>query len=180
MTRNLSREEQRALENFRKYDDIVIKDADKGSGIVVMDEDRYIAEGMRQLTDRQVYTPVSEDPTKDMRLKVTAAVAKLGEDVDYLSPTGDVKSGRLYLLPKLHKKGFPGRPVISGCGTPTERISQFVDSHLKPLGPSVKSYVKGTNDLLRKLKQMEGYQTELFSLLLMLFNVLTLKDFRIF
>ena len=99
-----------------------------------MDKDRYIVEGMRQLKDRQVYIPVSEDPTEGMGLKVTAAVAKLGEDgfidndaVDYLSPTGDVKAGRFYLLPKLHKKGCPGRPVISGCGTPTERISQFVD-----------------------------------------------------
>ena len=85
-------------------------------------------------------------------MKVTTAVAKLGEDgftdheaVDYLSPTGDLKAGRFYLLSKLHKKGCPGRPVISGCSTPTKRISQFVHS----LVPSVKSYVKDTNDLLR-------------------------------
>ena len=52
VNRNLSREEQRALENFREYDDIVIKEADKGSGVVIMDKDRYIAEGMRQFTDR--------------------------------------------------------------------------------------------------------------------------------
>lgn len=141
--------------------DIVTKEADKGSGVVIMDKDRYITEGMRQLKDRQVYIPVSDDPTEEMRLKVTAAVAKLGEDgfiddhaVDYLSPAGDVKAGRFYLLPKLHKRGCPGHPVISGCGTPTERISQFVDSHLKPLVPSVKSYVKDPNDLLRKLMQI--------------------------
>ena len=45
-------------------------------------------------------------------------MAKLGKDdfiddeaVDYLSPTGDVKAGRFYFLPKLHKKGCPGRHV---------------------------------------------------------------------
>ena len=157
VNRNLSREEQRALENFREYDDIVIKEADKGSEVVIMDKDRYIAEGMHQFTNRQVYIPVSEDPIEEMRMKVSTAVAKLGEDgftddepLDYLSPTGDLKAGRFYLLLKLHKKGCPGRPVISGCSTSTKRIWQFVHS----LIPSVKSYVKDTNDLLRKLMQI--------------------------
>ena len=33
--------------------------------------------------------------------------------------------GKLYLLPKIHKRlsNVPGRPVISNCGTPTEKIS---------------------------------------------------------
>ena len=35
--RNLTIEEQRALEALRKYDVIVIKQADKGSGVVIMD-----------------------------------------------------------------------------------------------------------------------------------------------
>ena len=79
VNRNLSREEQQTLENLREYDDIVIKKADNGLGVAIMDKDRYIAEGMRQLKDRQVYIPVSEDPTEEMRLKVTAAVTKLGK-----------------------------------------------------------------------------------------------------
>ena len=43
--------------------------------------------------------------------------------------------GKLYLLPKIHKRLFnvPGRPVISNCGTPTEKASEFLDHHLKPV-----------------------------------------------
>ena len=40
--------------------------------------------------------------------------------------------GRFYLhdiLPKLLKKGFPGRPIVSVNGHPTENISEFVDYH---------------------------------------------------
>ena len=59
---------------------------------------------------------------------------------------GGARAGRFYLLPKLHKRGCPGRPVISGCNTPTEKISAFVDHHLKPLVAAVPSYVKDTND----------------------------------
>lgn len=71
--------------------------------------------------------------------------------LEYLLVNSTAKAGRFYLLPKLHKKGCPGRPVISGCNTPTEKISAFVDHHLKPLVTSVPSYIKDTNDFLRKL-----------------------------
>ena len=41
--------------------------------------------------------------------------------------------GKLFLLPKIHKrlKNVPSRSVISNCGTPTEKASEFLDHHLK-------------------------------------------------
>ena len=36
----------------------------------------------------------------------------------------------MYLLLKIHFH-VPGRPVISNCDTPTEKVSEFLDSHLK-------------------------------------------------
>ena len=62
-----------------------------------------------------------------------------------------------YLLPKIHKKNCPGRPVVSGCNTPTEKISAFVDHQLKPLVPRIPSYVKDTNDFLNKLKDIGNF-----------------------
>ena len=38
--------------------------------------------------------------------------------------------GKLHLLPKIH---VPGRPVISYWGTPTEKVSEFLDHDLKPV-----------------------------------------------
>ena len=52
-------------------------------------------------------------------------------------------------------KGCPGRPVISGCNTPTEKISEFVDYHLKPLIASIPSFVKDKNDFLHKLVDID-------------------------
>ena len=62
----------------------------------------------------------------------------------------------MYLLPKIHKRlgNVPGRPVISNCGTPTEKVSEFLDYHLKPVMQSAKSYIKDTSDFLRKLKEL--------------------------
>ena len=51
-------------------------------------------------------------------------------------------------------ESVPGRPVICNCGTPTEKVSQFLDYHLKSTMQSVKLYIKDTSDFLRKLNHL--------------------------
>ena len=62
----------------------------------------------------------------------------------------------MYLLPKIHKRLYnvPGRPVISNCGTPTEKMSELLDHHLQPVMKVGKSYVKNTNHFLEKLNEL--------------------------
>ena len=64
--------------------------------------------------------------------------------------------GTLYILSKIHKRLFtlPGHPVISNCGTPTEKASEFLDRHLKPVMQSSRSCTKDSGDFLRKIKQI--------------------------
>ena len=50
---------------------------------------------------------------------------------------------------------MPGRPVISNCGTPTEKASKFLDHYLQPIMRSGMSYIKNTNDFLSKLKNLK-------------------------
>ena len=66
--------------------------------------------------------------------------------------------GKMYLLPKIHKRLFdvPGRPVISNCGTPTEKVSEFLDHHLKPVMQEGESYIKATGDFLNKTKNINA------------------------
>ena len=49
---------------------------------------------------------------------------------------------------------IPGRPVISNCGFYPENISAFLDHQLKPIAMQVKSYIKDTNDFLKKLRDL--------------------------
>ena len=69
----------------------------------------------------------------------------------------DTNFGKMYLLPKIQKRliNVPGRPVISNCGTPTEKASEFLDHHLQPIMRSGMSYIKVTNDFLLKLKNLK-------------------------
>ena len=72
----------------------------------------------------------------------------------YLISNSDPKAGRFYILPKIHKQGNPGCPIISSNGHPTDRISEFVDYYLKSLVQSIPSYIKDTAHFLLQLEQM--------------------------
>ena len=62
----------------------------------------------------------------------------------------------MYLLPKIHKRlsNVPDRPVISNCGTTTEKVSEFLDFQLKSVMQSSKSYIKDSGDFIRKIKDI--------------------------
>ena len=66
--------------------------------------------------------------------------------------------GKLCFLPKIHKRLFNvlGRPVISNCGTPTEKASEFLDYHLKPVMQRSWSYIKDSGDFIEKIKRISN------------------------
>ena len=43
------------------------------------------------------------------------------------------RMSEIYTLLKIHKPKLAGRPIVSGNGGPTERISSFIDSLLQPI-----------------------------------------------
>ena len=43
------------------------------------------------------------------------------------------------MLPKLHKEGMPGRPVVSSVSSPTEKSSAFLDEFLRPMAQNLPS-----------------------------------------
>ena len=130
--------------------------ADKGGAVVITDVDDYINEANRQLNDKRFYKKVDENPTGIHAALVDNAIdglrlqGHLEEKMANQLKTNNPKTPRMYLLPKIHKPGNPGRPVVSSIGCHTERISKFVDYHLQPLNQNLDSYVKDTTDFLKK------------------------------
>ena len=159
---NLSHSEHLSLQQLKSDRNIVIKEADKGSGIVVWDREDHISEANRQLDDRQVYEEIEVNPTVELGKTINSRVKQLGEEdpgleevTDYFK-VNDSKLGRLYLLPKIHKglTSVKGRPVISNCGTITENISEYLDHHLNPSVSQSRSYIKDTNHFLSRLSKL--------------------------
>ena len=61
--------------------------------------------------------------------------------------------GYFYLNYKAHKpeKGYPGRMITSGCGSPTERLSSWCEYHLKPLMTLLPYRLEDTSHFIRKV-----------------------------
>ena len=72
---------------------------------------------------------------------------------DHLS-IDSYSEGRFYLLPKIYRKGVPGRLICSSVNHPTSRISKFVDEHIKGYVPHTKSYIRYTQDFITKIKSL--------------------------
>ena len=58
-----------------------------------------------------------------------------------------------YTLTKIHKPSPVGRPMISDCKGPTERVSSFVDHLLQPLLRNKNRTSKYTTDLLNFIEK---------------------------
>ena len=159
---NLTSDERDALHFLRNDKSIIIKGADKGSAVIVWDREDYIREANGQLEDDSIYDEITNDPLPALKEVIDSSLRKIKSRMEIPSETLDFfqvknpKLGRFYLLPKIHKRLYkvPGRPVISNSGYYTENISSFVDFHLQPLMKNVKSYIKDTNDFLRKIKSL--------------------------
>ena len=55
------------------------------------------------------------------------------------------------MLPKIHKPNNPGRPIVNGIGSITEKISAYVDQEIRHLVPTIPSYLKDISRLLQIL-----------------------------
>ncbi len=159
---NLTRAERQALHELTNNTDIVIKPADKGSAVVVMDRSDYIAEGLRQLSDKEFYLPVDECLTSRHNKMIKDKIDQMLKDNEISSCTAeylhvqDPLTLQLYLLPKIHKGivPLPGRPIILANECPTERISQLVDHFLQPHIPQIKSWVKDSGHCINILSKL--------------------------
>ena len=133
---NISKLERSAIRSLRNDNTIVIKRFDKGRGVAIINKSDYKTEALRQLSGPQ-YQILTSDITMETISLVKSLVYNLFQEkeitkdiFDYLNPSNHtIRTPLFYLLPKVHKKPpdgtkFVGRPIISGCGGPTQQISE--------------------------------------------------------
>ena len=126
---NLTKQERHALYSLRDDTSIIIKEADKGSGIVVWDREDYLAEARAQLKDKDVYQELKGNIVGPLEKIIKSVLRKVRDRKDISDETLDYflvnnpKLGRFYLLPKIHKRLYnvPGRPV--NCYHPTIKFT---------------------------------------------------------
>ena len=126
-------------------------------------------EANRQLTNPDHYVKLDHNPTTEHAALVENAIdnlkldGKLDEKMANQLKPKNPRTPRMYLLPKIHKPGNPGRPVVSSIGCHTERISKYVDHHLQPINRNLLSYIRTRQTLSTNSKLYQrNYQRTLF------------------
>ena len=72
--KNLTKDEYKAIKSLKNNQDMIIKPADKGSAIVILDKQSYINEGQRQLHDTKFYEETDSNHTGEVINRVNLHV----------------------------------------------------------------------------------------------------------
>ena len=176
-TYNISAEERKAIQSLKNNKQIIIKEADKGAAVVLMNRDFYVQRAECILRDSSAYEKINGDGDKKLMNSLSKFINNYADqltdkEVQYLT-NFNYATSNFYGLPKIHKSEVIARaiseqkseivrtvnnpidlklrPIIAGPKCPTHRLSHFVDVILQPLTKHVDSYVKDTLDILKKL-----------------------------
>ena len=74
---NLTKEKRQAINYLRDYTSIIIKEAYKGSEIVVWDREDYLAEARTQLKDKYVYHELKRNIVSPLEKIIKSALRKV-------------------------------------------------------------------------------------------------------
>ncbi len=118
-------EEKRAITSFKNDPNITNLPADKGGATVAMDKADYKEKALQQLSDTEIYTILTTDPTPKQTRAIQKTLDRLVREETLPATTARTLSpketsiARPYDLPKIHKTGNPLRMIVSlaGCLT---------------------------------------------------------------
>ena len=163
---NLSKNEFKALINLRNNKEIVIKAADKGGGVVVLNTSDYVTKMNEHLSNATAYLklePKNYDPNVILKeyLDLIFELKKYLSKKQYnwlIEAPNEV--GIMYGLPKIHKKNHPIRPIASQIKCLTNRLHIYLQQLLKIGELQIPNIIKDTTDFINKLKTYENNLSE--------------------
>ena len=122
-----------------------------------MDTDSYIKETNWELSNKESYKQLIQDPILQHNRMVNWTTERFRNEKLLLQKAEDglkvpnPKTPKFYISPKIHKPNNPGRPVINSIERHTSEISRFIDHHLQPVVKQIPSYIKDINHFINRI-----------------------------
>ena len=132
------RDELEAIKTLKSDETILDQRREKGGGVVLMDKTTYENKLEVLISDEWDFKSCDNNQTNLVKDKFNKLINELKKDNPHLyyrlRRVGNFKNGYLYGLSKIHKSAnyLPLRPIVSLCGTSTQKISQYLNSIIKP------------------------------------------------
>jgi len=158
---NISKGEKKALQDLKHNNSIVIKRADKGGCLVIMDRSDYISKAENLLNDKCTYEEVNKDATHDIHMVSNDVILSLllnkhiinHKQYKYLTDYV-ARCPVFYGLPKIHKANWPLRPIVSQINGPVAKLNEIVDTYLKPCVAYIPELLQDTTMFLNRLESL--------------------------
>lgn len=152
-----------AIKKLGERHEVIIRPADKGGGLVILDKKDYQEEMENLLKVENIYQKLRSNPKKKYQRKLKTFIdkgKKLGilnlKEAEYLF-SKSTKTPVMYYTPKIHKRLHkpPGRPIISGINSIFSRLGEYLDKYLKPIVQKGKSYLRDSQQLIQELQEIQ-------------------------
>ena len=166
---NLSRRHRDALRRLLLRRDIVILDADKNLGLVVLDAADYQARCIDELgKTHHLLQPGDEDPHASTQTELTELLEQHGGDLPqwaqkFLAASIDrhPRTGEEYSVPnfrvtiKVHKDPPEGRPLTANQIWRTQPAAELIAELCKPYVEGIPVWTKDSDSINRKLSTLK-------------------------
>ena len=121
-----------------------------------MTKEERLNEGQIQLNVREHYRPLELPMVEETGKRVMNLINELYQEnfIDKMTKKWLCQTSTppripiFYTLTKIYKPTPVGRPIISVCDGPTEKLSCFVDKILQPIAQQQESYLRDTTDFI--------------------------------
>ena len=157
---NISKKEEKAIQELRKDQSKIVLTVDKGVAMVVLEKEDYIRKS-EDLLKKNTYKKLTADPTNKYKNKLISLLKTIKSqgginNTTYrrLYPTWAV-SPKYYGLPKVHKPGVPLRHIISSRGSATYETAKELANIIKPLVGRSPHHVMNNKDFLENIKDIK-------------------------
>lgn len=158
------------IKHFRlKYPNILITRSDKGKHGVFIYKDDYILKMTRLISSNNDYDEIPEIDI-DVLQNINNDFVDILVQSDALPKTDGnslkdyvCNPAQMYGLIKIHKTGYPIRPITSACAAPGFKLSKFICKILTEIYNEQGFHILRSSDLIDKLHTIELTDDELMA-----------------
>lgn len=145
---------------LHQHPELLVLNADKSNVTVVMNKSDYHKKMMELLNDSATYLILDRDISSQIESQCNSLITKW-EEHEYISD-GEAKwmrtynsvCAKMYGLIKVHKVGYPVRPIVSSVNSPTYQLSKMISKILKNVVGNTLRTIKNSTELANKLRKI--------------------------
>ncbi|XP_076065238.1 uncharacterized protein LOC143039251 [Oratosquilla oratoria] len=156
----IPRRYKEALHTLSQDDSIIISQADKGGGVIVMNKNDYLDKMLDLLNDHTTYERKpdgnADNEAEKFKIEARNILRKSVKGKKLLGLLEEApRPPLMHGLPKVHKTGMPMRPITSGIGSAPHKLAKRLAKPLSgTLGSISDAHLRNSSDLIRRLVQV--------------------------